>query len=110
MIGTVRWMSILIGRLWFLCNILFFGLSRYVFRCYIVVLTVYGDTMFNAAQEEFLSHIRANRDRVAAILEYDPMRVRFFAAEHGMELTPDECDFLLRLLSAGLKLVDNDVK
>lgn len=72
-----------------------------------MAFAVYGDTMFNYAQAEFLSHIRSNRDRVAAMLEYDSVRVRFFAAEHGMELTPIECDFLLRLLRAGLRIVDN---
>lgn len=60
------------------------------------------------ARDEFLGHIRANMDSVRFILDCDPVEVRSQAAEHGMEMTPEECANLISLLRTGYDVLHGD--
>lgn len=57
------------------------------------------------ARDVFLDHIRANMDSVREILQADANFVRRNAAENGMEMTPEECGHLLKLLRSGYDIV-----
>jgi len=57
------------------------------------------------AANEFLAHIRANRDSVGELLQYDSGYIRNEAANRGVELTPSECEGLLKILKYGYDMV-----
>lgn len=63
-----------------------------------------GDRMQVCA--DFLEYCSGHRDSICNLLRGDPGRVREWAAEQGLELTPDECADLLNILRVGVDLVD----
>jgi hypothetical protein len=53
----------------------------------------------------FLDYVSNHRDSIGILVEDNPGRVREWAAEQGLELTPDECTGLLAILRTGLDIV-----
>ena len=60
------------------------------------------------AAEDFLAHIRSNRESVGELLKIDAKVIRDRAAENGIELTPSECADLKNILQCGYNMVGGD--
>ena len=57
---------------------------------------------------EFLDYVRNNRFSVDSTINADPIYIRRFAAENGIELTPHECASLIRILQTGSEMVGDN--
>lgn len=56
---------------------------------------------------KFINYVRQNYDRVKSTVELDNLFLRNYAAEHGVECTPDEIENLQKLLGAALDIIDD---
>ena len=56
---------------------------------------------------KFINYVRHNYDSVKRTMDQDNLFLRNYAAENGVEWTPDEIKNLKKLLATALDIIDN---
>ena len=56
---------------------------------------------------KFINYVRQNYDSVKNTIELDNLFLRNYAAENGIECTPDEIESFKELLGAAINIIDD---